>query len=282
MDKNLKAYGKYFSAPESQIKGVFPPEMAFSERIIAPIKEQGANWLIADDTTFCSHYRNTPPHNQIIKRSGLYVFLMSHLWHRTIAFGEIENGRRFLDALKYGFRRWTGNNSSYIILWMDWETFGHHDKKSKPPQDRIGHFLTPFFDEIASSDDFELTTPDKLISLFPTIDAFVPDGSWSTSPDDYLQNIAWPLWLNPRQLFHKLWWNLANYTLSVFGETDNPEIEELVDKALYSCQTWQWTNANKDTAKKGLEIFKKTFEYPNVSSGIRTYGIKLIREIQQL
>jgi len=283
LEKNLKGYQKYFEINPNNIKGIFPPEMAFSERILKPIREISSNqWLIVDDTTFCIHYRHTPPYDKIIKRNGVYIFLMSHLWHKAIAFGEIEEGRRFLDALKIGFKNWVNDNPAYLILWMDWETFGHHDRKTNPPQNRIKNFLKPFFKEIAESDCFELTLPDKLIELFPEINIFVPDGSWSTSSEDYLKNIPWPLWLHPYYTFHQRWWELANFTLSIFGESNNPEIEDLIDKALYSCQVWQWSHGNKDIAKRGLEIFKKIFEHPTTSAGIRAQGLRLIREIQQL
>lgn len=209
---------------------------------------------------------------------------MSHIWHKTAAFGEIQEGRRFLDALNYGFKEWIGNSEkAYVLIWMDWETFGHHDKKADPPQDRIKNFLKPFLKIISTSDKFELATPEKLIEIFPkTLDVFVPEGSWSTSADNYLQNIPWPLWRHPEQKFHRVWWELANYALAVFGQTSIPAIENLIDQALYSCQPWQWSIGNKDIAKKGLEIFFKLFEHETTSAGTRADGIRLIKEIQQL
>ncbi len=283
IEKNLKGYEKYFSADKNSIKGFFPPEMAFAERIADPIKNSGALWTMTDDTAFCAHYNNVPPYNKILKRNDLHIFLMSHKWHKIAAFGEIQEGRRFLDALSYGFNDWIGDNDGYIIIWMDWETFGHHDKKAKPQQNRIKNFLKPFLKEIALHDKFELATPDKLIKIFPkTIDAFVPDSSWSTSANDYIKGIIWPLWLHPNNIFHCHFWTLANYALSIAGETNNQELEELIDKALYSCQPWQWSHGNREVAKKGLEIFRQIFEHRTISSGARERGMRLVKEIEQL
>ncbi|MBI5045768.1 MAG: hypothetical protein HZC14_02065 [Candidatus Niyogibacteria bacterium] len=282
LTKNAAGYEKFLGVNAKKITGLFPPEMAFSERIIEPIKSAGTSWMVVDDTTFCAYHHQSPPYNKIIKKSGVHALLMSHNWHKIAAYGDIQDGRNFLDALHYGYRMWTGSSQpAYIVLWMDWETFGHHDQKPQPPQDRIRNFLIPFLQTAVYDERFQLTTPEELISSFPAIEnVFIPDGSWSTSSDDYSNGIAWPLWLNPRYKFHTIWWNLANYTLNILGATDNKELENLIDQALYSCQPWQWVNGNGEIAKEGLQIFQKIFEHYSVSVGIKERGMELIHKIR--
>lgn len=279
---NLGAYADYFGVDPGSVKGIFPPEMAFSERILGPIKKSGAIWTITDDKPFCSRHGTPPPHNEIIKRGGVAIFLMSHLWQPKIAFGEIPNGGDFLRALENDFGGWAGSGDSYIVFWMDWETFGHHDRKPNPPQDRLNDFLKVFFEEIERSEVFRLTTPEKLMTRFPPKDIFVPDGSWSTSGDDCRRGIPYPLWLHPENEFHQLMKHLSGLVLSLFHETENGETKKLLDRCLYSCQMWQWSYGNREIAKKGLEIFKEIFSRKDVPDGIKREGWELVRRIENL
>ncbi len=279
---NKKAYKKYFGVDAEDITGVFPPEMAFSERILKPMKKGGTLWTIADDKPFCYHYGAPPPYNEIIERGGVAIFLMSHLWQQKIAFGEIQDGRDFLRELEKSFGKWTAVEESYIVLWMDWETFGHHDRKPNPPQDRLNNFLKKFFEKISRSGTFQMTTPDELITRFPKKDIFVPDGSWSTSDDDCRQGIPYPLWLHPGNEFHLVMKQLNNLALSVFSKTKNKKTKELLDKCLYSCQMWQWSYGNREIAKLGLEIFREIFSREDVPEEDREKGWRLINKIESL
>lgn len=279
---NMDAYARYFGVDAGSVNGVFPPEMAFSERILKPLKRSGAIWTITDDKPFCCHYGSPPPHNEIITRDGVAIFLMSHLWQPKIAFGEIQDGGVFLRELENSFGSWADDEEAYIIFWMDWETFGHHDRKPNPPQDRLNNFLKKFFEEISRSETFQMATPEELMSRFPKKDIFVPDGSWSTSDEDCHRGIPYPLWLHPENEFHQIMRELSNLILSVFSKTENKKTKGLLDKSLYSCQMWQWSYGNREIAKMGLEIFKEIFSQRDISEEIKKEGRRLINKIENL
>jgi len=216
-------------------KGIFPPELAFSEKIIPGLERIGYEWTIADETHYVGPMLTR---YSIPKINGVNVLLMSRFWQKQVTFNK-QDGKNFVDRIvdSHSFK----DIDAYVLIWIDWETFGHHVPGS------IERFLIPFIKEIENRKDILLTTPIEVIQKIKSFDAkgTIEDGSWSGDLD---------LWWKKGDPFHETWWKLAYETLKNFP--NHPETE----KALYSCQCWMWSNGKGDIAKDGLEIFRRIWK----------------------
>jgi alpha-amylase/alpha-mannosidase (GH57 family) len=237
--------------------GIFPPEMSFSPDIIEPMKKTVAIWTVTEDIGYTEFYRESPPYSQILRHNDMYVFLRSNLWSCKIAFDKPEGAQTAYD-LKRGLNSWFGPNDGYLCVWMDFETFGHHHGGL------IQRFLAPFLNSLEGN-GITLTSPEKLIRTFPIKDRIVPPCSWSTNRQDWQHRNYFPLWNNPDCDFHKMWWHLASLAYQMVIEDQNPSLLAIYDKAIYSCQTWQYAFNNKGLAGLGLQYFRdiiKQTEHP--------------------
>ncbi|HOM68315.1 MAG TPA: hypothetical protein PLA57_00810 [Candidatus Paceibacterota bacterium] len=237
-------------------QGVFPPEMALDPRVSKVFGKIGYKWTITDDLLF-SYVYGLVPFNWIPKQNGIAIFLRSNLWSNRIAFNSI-NGQSFIETLEKDLTSWFGDQDGYLVIWMDFETFGHH---------RTGYiesFIIPFLDKI--DEQIHLVSPDFLLNKYPQKEIEVPPGSWSTSIDDFKNGTYWPLWKNPSNQFHQLWWELADMILEIKRNIKDEKTLEVFDKALYSCQTWQYSMGNKLLAIKGIKYFREIASLKEVIS----------------
>lgn len=244
---NEKIYRDFF---DCRSQGFFPPEMAFSPKLIPILRKLGYQWTITADTPFISLHQQNPPFDWIPKQKNLAIFLRSNLWSDRISFNHI--GNNFAEKFKRDLKKWFGGKRGYLIIWLDWETFGHHQKNF------VQKFLTTFLDNLDS--DINFCAPEELLLLYPKREIEVPCGSWSTNQQDCQHKNYWPLWKSPGDEFHKLWWELAEIVLEIKKNIASEKQLSIFDKALYSCQTWQWSCRNKRLAIKGLDYFKEILE----------------------
>jgi len=252
--------------------GVFPPEMAFTPDITEPMKNTLALWTITEDIGYYDFYRESPPADEILKYNEMYIFLRSNMWSCKIAFDE-PHGRQFAQDLKRGMRQWVGANTDcYVVLWMDLETFGHHHPNM------IGHFLSPFLDSM--NGEMKLSCPEELITVFKKRNRIVPPCSWSTNYQDFQYRNYFPLWNNPDNDFHKMWWHLARLAHEIISEDRNPVLLSLYDRAIYSCQTWQYAFNNKELAGLGLPYFREIVQ--NTDHPLKSDAIAAIRILERL
>jgi len=255
--------------------GVFPPEMALNAEVIKVLGKAGYLWTVTDDVPFSCCYGSVP-FNWIPKQkqSEIAVFLRSNFWSNRIAFNSV-NGREFVEILEKDLTSWFENQNGYLIIWMDWETFGHHKKGF------IESFINPFFDKIAESKKVHLVSPDYLLEKYPRKETNIPSGSWSTSASDFRSENYWPLWKDPNNEFHKLWWKLADLILKIKGEIKDEETLTVFDKALYSCQTWQFSMGNKLLAVEGMEYFRNIASLKEAES-IKNQILEIIDKLEKL
>lgn len=228
-------------------EGFFPPEMAFSQKLVSVLRELGYQWVITDDTPFVCFHKCHPPFNWIPQQKGIAVFLRSHLWSARVAFAS-SSGKSFTDGLRQDLGQWFGGNNGYLIIWIDWETFGHHRANL------VKDFLLPLLANLG--EDLNLVSPSALLSKYPQKEVSVPPGSWSTSAEDFRHKNYWPLWKNSGNQFHQLWWEMAKIVLEIKNGVSAEKKLSIFDKALYSCQTWQFSMGNKSLAINGMAYFK--------------------------
>lgn len=248
LELNRESYLNYFGV-KSKIKGVFLPELAFSQRIVNPINETGHSFIIADDGPFVyqrsflpSHLR--APQNWIPTINGCAVFLRSREWSQKVADRRYHCGECFARDLVAGQKQWReacGNDSdSYIILAWDWETNGHHHK------DAVNNFIKPFYCEIArQNNECEICSLEQICGHFPQIPyESMPDGSWSTNTEDMKFGTPFPLWNHPFNPFHRAWNEFKEIVFSIVPSTNPPaELQYWLDRAFSSCAPW-WAAKN--------------------------------------
>jgi alpha-amylase/alpha-mannosidase (GH57 family) len=266
---NEECYKNLLQKSYRKSEGFFPPEMAFSPKFASVLGKLGYTWTVASDIPFACHHKCDPPFDWIPGQKNLAVFLRSNLWSNKIAFDNL-SGKTFARNLKQDLKKWFGEKRGYLIIWLDWETFGHHRPNF------VNRFLLSFLDNLGG---INLCFPSRLLSHYPTKEFFLPSGSWSTSADDFHHKNYWPLWKSPGNEFHRLWWELAEIILKIKG---NAKKEATVfDKALYSCQPWQWSYGNKTLAKRGLGYFKEILNL-EVSANYRGKMHEIIEKLENL
>ncbi len=213
-------------------KGFFPPELAYSSRIL-PFVRKNYSWIITEDVPYGLVYGSVP-YNFIPAQDGFAIFLRSSLWSRKIALEKFGNRKatasEIVNWLSQDLENWFKGKDGYVILAMDIETFGHHISEYRS-------FLPEFVRAISSKKKMKLVKVSELLDLFPLKETVVPPGSWSTSPHDFWRKEYFPLWKSRTNKAHRLLWKLVELALSSLGE-NNQQIRELMDKSLNSCQFW--------------------------------------------
>ncbi|MDP3963872.1 MAG: hypothetical protein Q8Q39_05245 [bacterium] len=280
---NIGAYEQRFK-PFVVPRGCFLPEMAYSSQVIQPLRRSWARWTMTDDDPYQALHNQKPPFNWIAGDQGFSVFLRSNLWSNRISlFNKPENrkyadGRVFANELCAGVREWQGPNADgYVVVWLDFETFGHHSHKDFP--NLIHTFFPPLFD--AQSDALRLTDPDALKVCYPTKETVIPAGSWSTTPQQWLAGNYFPMWDDKNVQYHAPWWKMVNLALDIAQRhARDPRIRRLGDKMVYSCQPWQYVQGNKHLARLGLPYFEQVL--PSGTQNEQDEGRRLLDALYEL
>jgi alpha-amylase/alpha-mannosidase (GH57 family) len=247
--------------------GFFPPEMAYSDEIVAPVYESGYRWIILSGIACPVQWTMEKIHYIEQKKGRLMVFFRDDIISNKISFQEI-NAPEFVENLIQISGR---KKNSYLVTAMDAETYGHHI------QDWEKLFLSEVYGEIQPTMDtfsgykqikmladqhkilfsngetlrqVRMVTVSELMDIFPAGNAVEPKtSSWSTSYDDLLADNPFPLWNDKVNEIHRLLWehlhvcNQMTATAQVICNTEESKqfttiARGLLDRAMHSCQFW--------------------------------------------
>lgn len=239
-------------------RGFYLPEMAFAGKDIGLLRDCGYRWTVIDDKLFGA--KNPPgsmPFNHIITYNGFKVFMRSRAWSNFISFDH-PTFDELKPIMEHDIPNWTKGASSYLIIAMDAETFGHH------PGDLFERLLKPMLINWAGS---KIVPIESIGQSFPTKSVpYLHDSSWSTELDDLDRSNPYPLWSRFTTARADLW-DLVELALKHF---DNSREDCL--KMTSSCHWWWISRSgwNPDFMMKGA---KKAIEI------IRTYGASDEREL---
>lgn len=258
LDINRKFYDNRLFA--CYRNGIFLPEMAFSKDLIPVVKASGASFLLADDDAFAKMNGAEPPEKQVPQDwiptiGGCGILLRSRFWSNRVSWAHYKRGDSFAQELieaQYQWRKTCGIGSeSYVILSIDLETIGHHHKNA------VEEFLAPFYKEIGKQNSRCAVAPlDFIFQKFkkrPVPQYLFPPNSWST--DDL--SIPFHLWNHPHNPFHRLWNEFMKITFEIAPKNPALELQELLDRAFYSCSPWQYSFGNLSVAAWCLPYFEK-------------------------
>ncbi len=218
--------------------GVFPPEMALNTDLVRLLGVEGFKWTITDDVPWVYSQQEVPS-NWIPAVEGVGVFLRSNFWSNLISFHG-GSGSEMVDRMVEDLHSWAGEESSYVILAMDGETFGHHRDGA------IDSFLRPFFERIVLKDKIRISSLNRILNEFPLRECSVPSGSWSTTAGDLDAGEAFPLWNNSSNRDHETYWELLNFVMTECRKTHSEGVADSVDKMLYSCPLW-WASPGRES-----------------------------------
>jgi len=248
--------------------GFFPPELSINSDIVKILSELGYKWILSSGIGCPVNW----PYNKIYRSpQGITLYFRDDILSNKISFNNI-TAKQFISHLKELFNDEAEpkNNDKYVITAMDSETFGHHHKN----YERL--FLSKALELIEDEEEIELIFISELDKIFPKYDnPIIPQASsWSTSKGDLKENIPYPLWNNPNNNTHRLYWkmiqalgNLMSLVLEL-SNTKKTIIKEYINTArwfydqCFCSDTLWWANPDKgiwspNLVYKGIDLLMK-------------------------
>lgn len=268
-EMNLKEFFRW------QRKGFFPPELAISGGVAKYIRQLGYKWVIVSGIA-CPEDLDWPYDKIYSSPNGLQLFFRDDILSNKISFKNID-AKEFLKEIKNIFQPKIAKKSKsvrfidrYLITAMDGETFGHHI----PHYEKT--FLKKVFDFIEEDNNTKTIFISNLDQHFPIYDKkIIPrESSWSTTYNDILLKIPYPLWKHPDNNIHKYYWKLMKSLNNLMNLADSINItldrevqnyyetaRYFYDRGIYSCPVW-WSNPQNGTWSpnliyKGIELLMR-------------------------
>jgi alpha-amylase/alpha-mannosidase (GH57 family) len=267
IEQNRKT-NSYFFKDVYRPRGFFPPEMCYSDRLAALLKDMGYAWVLVSGVACPDKW----PLDVIYKIPfGLNVFYRDDILSNKISFHGTDSSGFITELVGLG----KDKENIYVITAMDAETFGHHIhnweklflgevyekiedyRNYKDIKQRID--LAETHKEVAEAGkavEVEVVTISELLEKIPEKDSKPPrPSSWSTTKDEILKKNYYPLWKGHGNIVHTLQWEhvkiCSEFIKEAFKLEDNEESKRfydisraLLDRAIHSCQFW-WANRTR-------------------------------------
>lgn len=189
------------------LKGFFPPEMAFDERVAAIVSSLGYEWVVCEELSF-SRDLGKLDHDRIYsvqdeepglkKDQPFFVFFRDRLLSFKILSGQLGTPKLFLNELGDRVGR-----EGYLLTAMDGETFGHH----RPGMEKLLFGLY-------ESGEIKTVAISQLSGLFrKTEKAEILPATWALMEKDLELNIPFARWDDPDNEIHKMQWELTDLAI---------------------------------------------------------------------
>lgn len=257
-----------------ELRGCFPPELAFDRSVVAPVVRTGHEWVllsgVANPVSWPTRrVDRIAPGAEAREGPPLAVLYRDDILSNRISFRSVD-ATGFVHDLD---SRVPANRDldAYVVTGMDAETYGHHIKDwervflaavyarlapAVPVGGGVAH-AEPRVRTGAASIAVQDHGPRILTAQLSRIVAAFPPGetvepraaSWSTSEDEIRQGNPFPLWATPGNPIHAAQWELLQLAIDLVHRAQEladsePSREEavraraLLDRAEHSCQWW--------------------------------------------
>lgn len=211
-----------------KIRGFFPPEMAYSQKLSGLLEKLGYEWVIIDEIARPEGFIDGVS-NKIFtcKDTKLKVFFRVRRVSNLIMSAVTRNKESFKESIKTDL-----SHDGYLVTGMDGETFGHH---------RIG--FDSFLIKALQDKEINKSTISDYIDSFSALckkeEVLLLSSTWASSPLDISENIQFISWKDDDNEVHKYQWELLNLALDLVDKTpqDSPEnkiVRKNMDVALAS------------------------------------------------
>lgn len=258
-----------------QPRGFHLPEMAYSRKVAEIVAKLGYTWLILNEISFEGKLFSKIDTSKIYKLKSLPKIKI------------LFRNRKLSDLIQRGFMRETKDfyqflekevrKNEYTITAMDGETFGHH-------RPGLENFLAKLYQE----KKIKTVTISEIVSSFPEGPESEPiEGSWASMESEIKEKIPYAQWQYPGNSIHEKQWELTYLAIGTVNQYQNdpkfPEVRELLDKALFSCQYW-WASAvpwwEVEYIEKGAYYLRKVIDtLEGVPKEVKEKAQKLYSEI---
>lgn len=248
-------------------RGFFPPEMAYSADIIAPVLESRHEWIVLSGVACPAKWPMDTIYEAGADGERMAVFFRDDILSNKISFQSVD-GPGFIQHLR---QLQNGQGDIYVITAMDAETFGHHIQNweklflaevyealeppgplfaNMPHVKAVAEQHQGLFSFRGEARDIEIVTISQLLDIFPRGGLVQPrTSSWSTSLEDIQHDNPFPLWKDKDNLIHSLQWehiglchDIAEKSFKLADNTQSQQFSNiargLLDPALHSCQFW--------------------------------------------
>ena len=267
-EMNRKEFGRWKGI------GFFPPELAISGTVAKYIRQLGYKWVLMSGIACPIEW----PYDKIYTSpNGLQLFFRDDILSNKISFKNI-TAKLFVKELKEIFQQTINGKSAsikesdmYIVTAMDGETFGHHI----PHYEKT--FLKKVLDLIKEDEKIQIVFISDLDKHFPIAKKKITprESSWSTTYEDILAEIPYPLWKHPDNNIHKYYWKFMKSLNNLMNLADNTDLtidwdvekfyntaRFFYDRGIYSCPVW-WANPQNrmwspNLIYKGIELLMRS------------------------
>ena len=245
---------------DTEIDGVFPPEMCCSKETVEGIQELQFKWCVLDEILAIlsgeSHKSVGTNFYEFTDFNGLMVSLRRRDVSRILTsvsekYKGINDSERLYEVLEEVV---VPSEDVVICAADDLEHFGHHHK---------GRYS--ILKKILESRKIKLVCIGKSIknNNVKSKKIHCESCSWASRLEELDKGIPYALWYDKNNDIHRLQWSVADILLKAHGQIsiDDEHLLKLIGKALHSCQFW-WAscrpNWNVYYIEKGAKMIEET------------------------
>lgn len=226
-----------------EVTGFFPPELAINTLIHNQLMQLGYRWFLVDETAIPILHCGSVVYEVLDNTTK--VICRNRILSNILAFTRDSNEVSFIDALN-------DYKSDSIVIALDGETFGHHNKQGFELLDNI--LDNPFIEENSICTVTELIEDIEVSTKIETI----LESTWGATDKDMTNGVIYPMWHSPDSKLHNIQWDLLNKILTSFPDTTNLKIEGFENSPIWQEEIYNDISDNvlKDALVSSIVILK--------------------------
>ena len=187
------------------IKGFFPPELAVDSSLCSLLHDLGYSWLLIDECGVADFNFQLVQHT-----SGIHVLIRNTEISNILAFHRGYKTDNIFSKLKE-------YEHEHLVLALDAETFGHHNKEGVVLLDTLIDQLQLNSVRLVSASDIYNDLRD-IRDQMETKD--ILKSSWGASSDDVKNSKPIPIWHSDSNKLQQNIWDLMRYMFTIYSNLE--------------------------------------------------------------